>query len=108
MLYSNPSGVNSGSFTLSETAENFKYLEFFYGGYGVTSSKLDLSVAKNISMFFSFIDNQYCLRFNSVIAVVNGSTVTLSNYGYGYLHGNAAYGGMTEACVTIFKVIGYR
>ena len=115
VLYNNSSGTN-GNLTLSESCENFSYIEVFYQ-YGGTETFTNYDSTKIFSPNNKQINLSIVLagsggtniQFKTSVYKISGKNMTLSNwYGDGTVNNNAATGVSKIAVIRIVRVIGYK
>lgn len=109
-LYDNSSGTN-GTVTLSQSAENFNYLEIFYvrktneNGYGsVKIFEPNGKIATLSSQYYG--DKTYGMYLYAKDVQISGTTITVSKFGWQYI-GSDGYIGSSDY-IYITKVLGYK
>ena len=109
-LYDNSSGTN-GTVTLSESAENFSYLEIFYvtksneNSYGSVKIFEPNGKIANLSRQYDK-DKTYGVYLYAKDAQISGTTITVISAGWQYI-GSDGYIGSTDY-IYITKVLGYK
>jgi hypothetical protein len=107
-LYKNNSG-STGTITLSETVNNFKYIEIIYGADGYKySSKVQPGdgFATGVQSVFSSNDSIALYTSNWIIS---GTTITYVKASNKFIDSNnliSSFG--TDPFVRIFEVLGYK
>ena len=109
-LYDNSSGTN-GTVTLSQTANNFNYLEIFYvtkhntNTYG--SVKIFEPNGKIVNLVATYCkDTTYGVYVYAKDVQISGTTITVSKAGWQYI-GSDRYIGSSDY-IYITKVVGYK
>lgn len=109
-LYNNSSG-STGTITLSESAENFEYIEIFYGkSTGNSTGLASVKVPRPISAYANLI----CwANLNTVpqlltkIVYINGTSIShQAGYYLNFSSNSVSTGSNNE--VKIYRVVGYR
>ena len=114
-LYDNGSGT-PGTVTLSESAENFNYLEIFYNdgtnyGYVEHSTKVTYPNGKKVALFCfaPASQNDFHLRFTAKAMQINGNTISnVGSYCYAGWIRNSGVDSYLVDELKIVKVLGYR
>ena len=110
VLYNNEEGT-SDNFTLSDSAENYKFIEIYtkqvgyYNGY--KSQRLYSPNGKKAQINYSsyHVDGDR-VQFFGITVGFSGTSATISNK-FGYVLGNMNYG-TTADSVKVVRVIGYK
>ncbi len=101
-LYNNASGA-TGTVTLSQSAANFAYLEIFYGKDGQESQKIYSPNGKSCRLieatFASTVFQTVSKNIN-----ISGTSITVSNYGYGNINSNGTCSIASENTIKIYRV----
>lgn len=108
ILYNNSSGSN-GTITLSETAENFSYLEIFYSKDGAyyNSTKVFAPNNKSVGLFYGYKTNDN-VQFGFREIKISGTSITNTSYVGGINITNNYTDIYSTIELRINRVIGYR
>ena len=112
VLYENSSGTN-GTVTLSESSNNFEYLEIFFGNtdgsiYGYNSLRVHSPNGKYAALLLQcFVENG--LYFLTMPALISGTTITPhSIYRVGLFNGGSLSAASNVNQIKIYRVVGYK
>lgn len=110
ILYDNPSG-NNGTITLSDSAENYNYIEiFFFSGknYAYYSTKIANPNGKNTQLSYSEVGDtlQETYFFKRQIQI-NDKNIDTMNNNYGLINFTGTISSK-ENTIFICKVVGYK
>lgn len=104
------SGGSAHGVTLRESAENFKYIEIFYGygnsGFGNNSCKIYYPNVQYANMMLGKYDGTSCQIMMASVQI-NGTSVTISHSSLVDLT-NATPSFFNERYIRIYRVIGYK
>lgn len=110
VLYDNVNGT-TGNIVLSDTSNNYKYIEVLYGADSrYNSLKLYKPNNKKFSTFISYVSddrNSFMYQYSTECIVIDNKinqTYARNNYVYNNTNGN--YG--SNKYVKIYRVIGYK
>lgn len=108
VLYNNNSG-SAGIITLSETAENFSYLEIFYSKDGAyyNSTKVFAPNNKSVGLFYGYKTNDN-VQFGFREIKISGTSITNTSYVGGINITNNYTDIYSTIELRINRVIGYR
>ena len=111
-LYDNSSGT-TGTVTLSQSAANFKYIEIFYNdgtGFGNVYHSTKIYGNNKTASLFSIAssdDSKMSMRYSTVNALVNNTSITISHGYAGWFNiEGASWWNVKE--IKIVKVLGYK
>lgn len=107
VLYENQSGT-TGTVTLSETVENFKKIEIFYGKSFTTLQSVDVENAngKQATLITGYFESVNMAQIQLPRVAINGNSISKVNEGLMNFNENEVHLYTTNE-VSIYKVLGY-
>lgn len=109
VLYDNQSGSRT-AITVSDDTSNYSYLEIFYGweggGFGILSTRIDLSKNKDANLSTIVYNNGY-IYFGTSKWAISGTTLTPSGE-YWRMGTNPQITRNQTQEIAIFRVLGYK
>jgi len=110
-LYEDPQGTNA-NVTLSESAENFDYLEIYFarhGGFNTFSSvKIFNPHEKHIDLSLVHSSNSETMQIIGGRVLINGTLLTRENTTLVQINNLTVISHIDYTDLYIFKVIGYK